>query len=245
MFKPCNKCKNGYIDKSQGKIYKKVPCDCLLIYHEIVNLKYQLKNLGYSFYEDDFIFWHPLKKETPTYSLYQGTKSVTTIKKLSKIDWDKNPFIVYFYGVHGTQKTVIGQWLGKVATHSGYPTYYITMKELITAITPTFEVEALKKNLEVITKLNNVRNIIIDQSFEKDVLKVWENQLAPLYSFIKNSQEKNNQNLIFISNVEIENIKNEGYNISIQKYIKDRAIVFEFKDIFDKLCLKNIMRDDD
>lgn len=218
-MKTCDKCNEGYItctDKDGLKYYK--VCDCLKKSLEEKQLEAQYKHNGFD-----------MRNYKYSPRSYVGTKSskvkdrlLNYVKKF-KENKDVRRLLLYMYGPNGTQKTTLASWVGKTLLTKGFSVRYILMNNLVALLQDcsNFNEEKAQKAQFMIDKFNDTDLLIIDESFDKDKLWISRSgyQLGIIDSFIRERVQRFNKGIIFISNKKPEEIKSQGYSVSIEDFI--------------------------
>jgi len=246
-FIQCRKCKSKQSKSSPPGYYKDITikngieysgikeCEC----HE----KWRLNEENYSaFINAGFNGTYFNSADT-----YEGTKSAGNILRLKQyiycfISCNKpvQSSILYFYGKNGTQKTVTAHWIGSELIkkkfdekYMAFDVRYISMKELIDNLWKRERDEQIAAKIDHL--VNRCSLLIIDESFDKEKVHVWESgkQLAYIDDFIR-TRINNSLGIIFISNKHPNEIKKEGFSVSlqdlIQRELQKRDSLFTFED---------------
>jgi DNA replication protein DnaC len=230
-FKPCHRCKsrnglpNGFYYKTtiQNNIeYKLVKeCDCHKKWSKEKELYLKFIKSGFqeNFYNYDI-------------KSYLGTNSISNIKRFQKyIEGISNPdirsSILYFYGINGTQKSTIANWIGKQIIQSNYDCKYILMNPLIKLLHSANMDEEKREELR---KYEECDIIILDEAFTQK--SQWGGYLD---NFIK-ERIINRKGIIFISNYAPAMITEHGFDKSIrdlvEREILKRNSLFIFEDSY-------------
>jgi len=168
---------------------------------------------------------------------YIGNVDSEPIKKIKKyISNFENTFYnkpLYVYGVAGTQKTTVCQYIGKELIRKKKTVKFTTMNKLIYLLTNEQFKEEVKQEIEEIRQSDL---IILDRSFDKEQVTVYQSgyQLAFLDSFLRERIEFLQKAIIIISNNAIEEISKNKFNKDIEDLIKRSTVPYglaiEFKD---------------
>lgn len=220
-FIPCRKCKKtnknpeGYYTKEINGQTILVECPHHIKWRQNKDLKIKYIKNGFS--EENFDY---------TFASYKGEKSISNINRIKNylkcfLDNDKKNIvkrsILYLYGPNGTQKTTIASMIGKSLIKCGLNIKYVLMKTLIDLLWDSQRDENAK------LKINDYLNcdiIIIDESFSKDKIHLWQSgaQIGYIDEFFRERLNLGN-GIIFISNTKPEDIENQGFSHSIQDLI--------------------------
>lgn len=244
----CRKClgKNGNAPK--GYIIRKIPsgdgqhdvevveeCSCHKAWRKAVRLEGAMKKAG-------------IPQDVANYDIntYVGTKSLENISRLKKfversLSKEETMSVhdrlaascLYLYGRNGTQKTTVAMWMGYKFLEAGKKVRYILMNDLLKMLQKSERDEDMRSQLD---KLSDVDLLLIDESFDKGKLTIYKSgyQIPFLDSFLRNRIQTNSKGIIFISNVNIEEIESNGFNASIQDLVRRNVTLskgfMEFED---------------
>ena len=156
---------------------------------------------------------------------YVGTKSLKEIQRLKKYVYEFPNFknvMVYLYGPNGTQKTTLAHWIGANVLHQGYTVRYLLMQTLLMTISGFEKDEARQQEKQAeIEKLKNVDLLIVDESFSKDKVTIYESgyQLPFLDRFLRERYEVMQKGIVFISNKPPGEIEKQKFSPSIQDFV--------------------------
>jgi len=238
-FSPCNRCsqKNGKIP--DGYFYKTIVENghSYTVVEECRDHKVWRKNkeiydlyVNNGFQEKDFYY---------DIDTYIGKKSINNIQRLktyiNKIkDIQVRSSILYLYGIPGTQKTTVAQWLGKEIIKAGFSCSYFYMKKLIDYL---FEAPNNEDKMFWVKKVINDDVVIIDESFSKNkISSLWGDSkynIGNLGEFIRNKVSAN-KGIIFISNDSPAKLLEDKFDLPIIDIIlretTKKNSVFEFQD---------------
>jgi DNA replication protein DnaC len=153
---------------------------------------------------------------------------------------DVKSSILYFYGVHDTQKTTIANIIGKKLLLKNFDVQYITMnsfKDLFWAYVNARDRDTKREQENDYLKIRNFEKIqncdllIIDDAF---VVNLFPGGLVDIDNFIRD-RIKNNKGIIFISNFSLNDLSDSKMcSPAIKSFIKretdKRNAVFEFTD---------------
>lgn len=236
-FIPCDRCKES---ATPGFIYTKMPneqiamieCECHKKWKEKENiiLKATQSNIWHT---DEFLKYCPIQ-------MYKGTLSRGNIAKLNQfiMKFNNSKFssaTLYMHGIHGTQKTYLGQWIGLSLIRKGFNAYYTTMNSLIKSL--------IKEDSYTVNESINYDIydcLIIDESFSKDKVTLYRSgyQLPYIEGFIRERIEQKQKATIFISNSTPYEIMQQGFSESLQNFIvrvtEPKGTILEFKDEYFK-----------
>ena len=161
---------------------------------------------------------------------YAGTKSAADKDRLVNYvkQFELNPevrrLMVYMYGPNGTQKSTLASWVGKSLLSKGFSVRYVLMNDLIHTLMDAedFNEERKEKAIAKIEKLENTDLIIVDESFDKEKMKLYKSgfMLSFLDSWIRKRIGQLNKGILFVSNVKIEDIESNGLSHSIQDFVE-------------------------
>lgn len=220
-FKSCGKCKDGYIYKSDptGFFQTVTECDCHKKWAAENLLEKQYKHNGFD-----------MRHFTYSPRSYAGTKSVADKDRLINYvnQFELNPevrkLMVYMYGPNGTQKSTLASWVGKSLLSKGFSVRYVLMNDLIHTLMDAedFKEERKEKAVAKIEKLESTDLIIVDESFDKEKMKLYKSgfMLSFLDSWIRRRIGQLNKGILFVSNVKIEDIEANGLSHSIQDFVE-------------------------
>ena len=156
---------------------------------------------------------------------YVGTKSLKDVIRLKKYVFEFSKFkdaMVYMWGPNGTQKTTLAHWIGANVLHQGYSVKYLLMQTLLMTISG-FEKDETKQaeKLAEIEKLKNVDLLIVDESFSKDKVTIYESgyQLPFFDRFLRERVEIKKKGIVFISNKPPGEIEKQKFSVSIQDFV--------------------------
>ena len=85
-----------------------------------------------------------------------------------------------------------------------------------------FNEERKEKAIAKIEKLENTDLVIVDESFDKEKMKLYKSgfMLSFLDSWIRKRTGQLNKGILFVSNVKIEDIESNGLSHSIQDFVE-------------------------
>lgn len=219
-FVPCKKCNNGYLYKfDTAGMASAVECEC--------HKKWLHENQLKAAYEHNGFDPRHYNYSPRTYA---GTKSAADKDRIiNYVDqFDKNPavrsLVCYLYGPNGTQKTTMMSWVGKSLMDKGYSVRYMLMNNLVKLLMDAedFDKERAEKARAKVEKLEETDLLIIDESFDKEKMKLWKSgyQLSYIDSWIRKRVGSLNKGLFFVSNVPIKEIEANGLGHSIQDFVE-------------------------
>jgi len=161
---------------------------------------------------------------------YTGTRSLKDVQRLKKYVYEFPNFkssVVYMYGPNGTQKTTLAHWIGANVLHQGYSVKYLLMQSLLMTISgfERDESKQAEKQAEI-EKLANTDLLIIDESFSKDKVTLYESgyQLPFLDRFLRERVEIKKKGIVFISNKPPSEIERQKFSASIQNFIERNTV---------------------
>ena len=177
------------------------------------NINFKKSNLP--FYINDY--------DINTYIGKDVNKNIYKINKF--IQNFSNKFIhihIYIYGPNSTQKTTIASYVGRELLKKGYLVKFILMNNLIKFLQDYMferENEELSKEYKCIL---NSDYLIIDDSFDPKKVTVYKSgyQIPFLDSFLRERLEILNKSTCFTSNIQVDNIQEDIYSISIKQLMK-------------------------
>lgn len=163
-------------------------------------------------------------------SEYVGTKSLANFKRLqnyTKVFLNpENESIksaiesssLFIYGPNGTQKTTVANWVGYEMLRNGKKVKYILMNELIKDLQKAERNEELQEKLE---KMLDVDCLIIDEAFMKERVTIFASgyQIAFIDTFLRNRIQGKNKGIIFISNIEMNEIDEERFGKGLKDLV--------------------------
>jgi DNA replication protein DnaC len=220
-FVPCRNCK-GKAGPKKGFFYVNVPygdstakgiveCDCHKAYvqHEMLQIRAMEADI-----------W-PAALDYNIDAEYKGTKSKANVERLRKYVFEFDKFksaMVYIYGPNGTQKTTLAHWIGANVLRRGYTVKYMLMQNLLVALASGFEEE---EKIARVNKLKEVDLLIIDESFSKDKVTIYDSgyQLPYLDRFLRERFEMKKKGIVFISNKNSKEIESQKFSRSIQDFV--------------------------
>lgn len=240
-FTSCGKCDDGFIKvKTENGIVLQ-ECECHKKFVEENRVVTTYKHNGFDMRHFNY---------SPRQ--YVGTKSVEDKNRLINYvnQFEKNPvvrtLIVYLYGPNGTQKTTFASWIAKSLIKKGFSVRYILMNDLIKLLMKAedFNEEIAEKASSLVEKFEETDLIIVDESFDKDKLKLWKSgfQLSYIDSWIRRRVGALNKGIFFISNVELNKIESNGMSHSIQDIVQREVNInntyLQFYDNYYQLSTK-------
>jgi DNA replication protein DnaC len=128
--------------------------------------------------------------------------------------------LVYLYGPNGTQKTLMGNYIGSQLIQQGYDVKFILMNTLIKNLTQESYNDDVRLWLE---KLAKADLLVLDEAFdiEKVSISMRSGYQLPFFdTFIR--QWINNKGIVMISNKKIEDIP-AVFGSSLQNLVKRRS----------------------
>lgn len=241
-FLPCRSCATTEGDtKPEGYKYITLEneqtaiteCACHRDWRQLAELivKSEKANL---WHDETSLVYYPPKD-------YAGSKSLPSLGKLTlylnHIHESKyRAASLYLYGPYGTQKTTLGQWLGRRLLTMGNSVRYITMQQLVSTLSSNFDSD--EEKMKDVEALLSVDFLIVDEAFTKSKVVLYRSgyQLPFLETFLKDRMDQRKKSCIFISNTAITDIASQGFGESIQNFI-DRSITpkrtaLEFLDVY-------------
>ena len=156
---------------------------------------------------------------------YLGTKSIKEVEHLKKYVYGfpkHKDLMVYMWGTNGTQKTYLAHWVGASILHQGYSVRYLLMQSLLMTLVGFDKDDGRQqeKNAEI-EKLKNVDLLIVDVSFSRDKVTIYDSgyQLPYLDRFLRERCEMNKKGVVFISNKPPEDISKQKFSPSIESFV--------------------------
>ena len=137
------------------------------------------------------------------------------------------------YGKNGTQKTVLGNWIGKSLLSKGYSVRYLLMNNLVGMLQDVDFKDGVQEKLD---KLDSTDLLIIDEAFDKEKMRLYKSgfQISFIDTWLRNRIQTLNKGVVFISNVKPEDIEKQGLSHSIQDFVERECkkcnSFLEFKD---------------
>ena len=220
-FIPCGKCKDGYIYTSYPNTFIQTvtECDCHKKWLAEDQLEKKYKHNGFDMRHYNY---NP--------RTYAGSKSVADKNRLINYveQFEKNPevrkLLVYMYGPNGTQKSTLASWVGKSLLSKSFSVRYYLMNDLVKILMDAEDFNEEKKMdaLMKLEKLERTDLIIVDESFDKEKMKLWKSgyMLSFIDSWIRRRVQQLNKGIIFVSNVKMEDIEANGMSHSIQDFVE-------------------------
>jgi len=221
---PCSKCDNGWIIiLNEYGVDEAKKCSCLEKYQKDNTLEISLKKSNI-----------PMEALDYTIRSYIGKQSLSSVKKLQKyIKKYKQTFYnkhIYLYGSKGTQKTTLSWWVGRELLKKGVTVKYILMNDLIKELQ-----DDNFKDESSIDQYYNVDCLIIDRSFSKEQITLYKSgyQLPFLDNFLRKRIDQLQKSIIFISNINIYEIAENGFTKDIEDLIVRKIKVFNSDFLFE------------
>ena len=156
---------------------------------------------------------------------YLGTKSIKEVQRLKKYVYEFSNYkdaMVYMHGPNGTQKTTLAHWIGISVLHQGYSVKYLLMQSLLITLSG-FEKDVGRQQdkLEEIEKLKDVDLLIVDESFSRDKVTIYDSgyQLPFLDRFLRERHEMSKKGIVFVSNKPPEDIAKQKFSPSIEAFV--------------------------
>jgi len=224
MFKPCDKCNNGWIFDDRLGVASK--CDCLKNYQNVQ--RFLLNQSKANIFEHDESVEDLVLKDKNLLSKVKYYAQNLENKTSSNCS-------LYLYGKNNCSKTFTAKSILYEACKKDIDCRFIIMGDLVDMITDAFATE--KKN-DKIDEYLNCELLVIDDAFDKAKVTLFKSgyQLPYLDRFIRKRLETYKLNTIFTSNVKIEEIQDNGFSYDIQnlieRNIKLRGGYLEFNDVF-------------
>jgi DNA replication protein DnaC len=223
-FTPCRKCykrndhyPEGYIVETiqytdeqceklgvlKGYMVQTVKmCDCRLKWEEECKLEAKMKRNGfnpvYSHYDINEDYYASQNESDKIYGISIKDWVKKYLEYFSKSERTRAAFC-YFWGVNGTQKTSVAQYIGKELLSSQYKVKYLLMNDLIHLLMKTERDEEARKEIE---DFDNYDLLILDESWDIQKITIYSSQfqLPFLDTFLRNRLQKR-KGIIFISNI--------------------------------------------
>lgn len=135
---------------------------------------------------------------------------------------------LYFYGRGSTQKTTLMSYIGREIALKGYNVKFILMDKLIKLLQDNFNEESRMRG----DKYLNCDLLLIDDSFDNKKVTLYKSgyQLTFLDSFLRERLEGLRLATIFTSNINIDDIAEQGFEQSIQDLMKRNVYEMQFND---------------
>jgi hypothetical protein len=263
QFIPCRKCSGkGINGKSDGFIYDKsrnvlIECECHISWRNKKNLLSRMEKSGLQF--DDFSLNYDISKD------YKGTSSLQSVEKVEKYisEFKKGSdkfhhLILYIDGGNGTQKTTIGNFIGReiVSTVKPeykddyidplfYKAYFIQMNDLIKWLQAKDSFNSDEQSI-LTKRIEEADVLIIDESFDKSKVTIYKSgyQIPFLDSFLRKWMTDSTKSLIFISNVPPSEIEANGYSHSIQDFVERSVKIYNSEFTFNDNYISQVDRID-
>jgi len=150
---------------------------------------------------------------------------------------------LYLYGSKGTQKTTLSWYIGRELLKQGVSVKYILMNDLI----KTLQENTFKEDIDV-DQFYDCSLLIIDRSFSKDQITLYKSgyQIPFLDNFLRKRIDQLQKSTIFVSNVPITSIADNGFTSDIQDLMYRKISIFKLDLLFnDHYSLKDEFSDID
>ena len=209
QFESCGKCEGGYIYSTDRTQVSK--CDCLKKYQAkvLLDLKKEKANI------ENFDL---------TLADYKGKDELDNLLKLKYYtdhitDKLATGSSLYFYGKNGTQKSTMSKVILLEALKKGLTGKFLLMNSLMGTICDSFN-----EHKEERTFLETCDLLVIDDCFSAKKVTLYKNsrdyQMSFLDAFFRKRLEQNKKNIIFTSNVTIDEIESNGFSYDIMNLLK-------------------------
>lgn len=218
-FNPCKKCNNGYIYTKKDSFESVIECECHKKWLKENQLEKQYKHNGFD-----------MRHFTYSPRQYVGSKSIEDKDRLInyvrqfELNHEVRKLLVYMYGPNGTQKSTLASWVGKSLLAKMFSVRYVLMNDLIKLLMDAedFNEERKEAAQAKVEKLENTDLIIVDESFDKEKVKLYRSkfQISFLDSWVRKRIGSLNKGIIFISNVPLNKIEENGFSHSIQDFVE-------------------------
>jgi len=137
---------------------------------------------------------------------------------------------IYMYGNKGTQKTTLAWWVARELLKQRVSIKYVLMNDLIKELQDeTFKEEIL------IQPYYDVDCLIIDRCFSKEQITLYKSgyQIPFLDNFLRKRIDQLHKSIIFISNINIYQIADNGFTKDIEDLIIRKIKVFDSDLLFE------------
>ena len=233
-FQCCPKCKDkngalplGFIEhKTQEGIFAE-ECECHKKWVLESTLEAKFIHNGF----DASLFNYSIRNYVGNESRAEKDRLINYVAKFD--DPKVKKCIVYMYGKNGTQKTVLGNWIGKSLLSKGYSVRYLLMNNLVGMLQDAGFKDGVQEKLD---KLDGTDLLIIDEAFDKEKMRLYKSgfQISFIDTWLRNRIQTLNKGVVFISNVKPEDIEKQGLSHSIQDFVERECkkcnSFLEFKD---------------
>lgn len=222
-FTPCGKCENGYIYSGDYAVAHK--CDCLKEYQKRQKLRIELTKANIP---PDTIIDYTIRH-------YIRGESFGEVKRLKfyveHFDRFKDKQL-YMWGKPGTQKTTLAFWVGKELIKKGYSVRYTLMNDLVKVL----QKQGFEYDDDMVEPMLKADCLIIDRAFVSDQVTLYKSgyQIPFIDNFLRHRIDQLQKSTIFISNVHVTHISDNGFGMDIQDLITRKTkpfdTILEFKD---------------
>jgi DNA replication protein DnaC len=231
-FIPCSLCNNGYI--YNGDSVQK--CSCLKAYQKSVQISLGFFNAGVT---DDIL---------PDLKNYKGKDVRDNLSKIRKYvnglsdKYMRNSHL-YLVGPNGSQKTYTAKAIIKEAIEKDLSCKFVLMNDLIKKLTSIYE-EGYSNSIE---EYYNCDILVLDDCFDVKKVTLFKSgyQIPYLDEFLRKRIEQLGGNIIFTSNIQIEDINEDKFSKDIKnlltRSIKDKGGELYFSDIYSSIEDKEIL----
>lgn len=224
-FKSCGKCDNGYFYKEDGpKAYIAIECECHKKWQKESDLERKYRSAGF----DMRNYNYSPRTYIGNLSATDKDRIINYVKQFESSDKVRSA-IVYLYGPNGTQKSTFMCWVGKSLLAIGFNVKYMSMAELLSILMDSEDFDKDKAEIAQakIEKLEKTDLVILDESFDKDKMKLWKSgyQMSFIDKWIRRRVQQLNKGIFFISNVELDKIESQGFSHSIQDFVSREVLL--------------------
>lgn len=217
-FTSCGKCNDGWIKADTAYGPAVIECDCHKKWQQEAELERSYRSSGF----DMRHFGYSPRSYVGSNSAADKNRLINYVKQFELSDKVRKA-IVYLYGPNGTQKSTFACWIGKSLIAAGFNVKYISMADLMALLMDAedFNEDISTEAKHRVEKLEHSDLVIIDESFDKDKMKLWKSgyQMSFIDKWIRRRVQQLNKGIFFISNVELNGIEAQGFTHSIQDFV--------------------------
>lgn len=214
----CEKCNKGYL--YNGDVVTK--CECLKQFQDKINLQSSLMRAG--IYDD---------AEFRIDSIKGNTDSILKVKKyIENIETTFNrKSNLYLVGPNGTQKSYTSKCIITECLKKNVSCKFVIMNDLLSYLTDIYE-NGYNENIE---KFYECDVLVIDDAFDTKKVTIFKSgyQIPFLDAFLRKRMEQLGKNIIFTSNVFINDIDENKFSKDIKNLLQRSILHRQGQLLFD------------
>ena len=151
--------------------------------------------------------------------------------------------VIYVYGPNGTQKTTLANYVGFQFLKANKTVYYCLMNDLIKLLQ---KADRDENTQELLDRISDVDLLIIDEAFDSKKVTIYKSdwQIPFLDTFLRNRIQTKNKGILFVSNVDIDEIAENKFSPSIQDLVNRNVALCNGKLYFEDNYVSSLSKVD-